>query len=121
MVDDNEITISTVFVATKQMIDDLNSDKPKLMMQDTTFKTNVERYKLLKWVFVERLTNKTKVAAFAIILDERKDTFREVISTSAPQYFFLDKDFNQEDVLRHVYEEAGCDIEVLFCLFSTQM
>lgn len=74
-------TLATIFVATKKMIDDYHEERPNLLMQDTTFKTNVQRYKLLKCVFVNHKTNKTKVAAFAVILDERMDTYKEVIET----------------------------------------
>ena len=55
--DQSPATLSTIFIATKTMIDQYNKEKPTLIMQDTTFKTNVQRYKLLKWVFVDRQTN----------------------------------------------------------------
>ena len=99
------------------------------MLKEFIFVRNglhIQRYKLLKWDFVNRKTNKTIVAAFAVILDERMDTYKEVIETfqqlyegEAPKFFFVDKDFTQDNVLTDVYQKAGCPIECLYCLFHT--
>ena len=65
--------IQTIFVSSKKMLSNLDKHQPDLMQIDTTFNTNRQKYKLVLFVYPCRHSNKTRVAAYALLADERDD------------------------------------------------
>lgn len=71
-------------------------------------------------MYICRLTGRTNVAAFAFLLDERKENvrvalekFAEIYSNKLPHHFFVDKDFDQRDLLIELFKSC----EIHYCSF----
>ena len=115
--------IHSIFISTGRMIRNLKKHQPQLIQLDTTFGTNKQRYKLGVFVYPCRLSNKTRVAAFALLADEREPnitfmvtnfkTIFEQESVPVPSYFFVDKDFTQLHVLQRIFDAAT----IYLCVF----
>ena len=109
--------ISSIFVSTSSMISNLKAHRPDLVLLDTTFGTNVDKYKLAMFVYPCRRTNRTRVAAFAFLSDERDANvgfmLQQFHSLYQPKYFFVDKDFHQLRMLKRIFLEST----VFLCIF----
>ena len=114
--DQTKVT-TAIFVSTKKMIDDIDRHKPQLVLLDTTFGVCAERYKLAMFVYPCRLSNKTRVAAFCLMADEREQTveffLQEFANICQPSFFFVDKDFNQMKLLFKTWPSC----HVFLCVF----
>ena len=109
--------IEAVIVSTATMITNIKSHVPDLVLLDTTFGTNVDKYKLATLVYPCRRTNGTRVAAFVLLSDERDgnvqfmlEQFRNICQ---PPFFFVDKDFHQLSLLNKLFPSST----TFLCIF----
>ena len=73
--------VRALFISTATMKNHLKKHKPDLIQLDTTFGTNKQRYKVGAFVYPCRRTNKTRVAAFSLLADEREPNIQFMISS----------------------------------------
>ena len=92
---DNAGNLECLFVSTASMVRDLAHYQPHVVQLDTTFSTNRELYKLLKLVYCCSKTGKTRVAAFAFMVNEVASTvqfalesFREMCPYVSGKLYF---------------------------------
>ena len=115
--------IRAVFVATSSQKSNIEQHKPKLFQLDTTFGTNRQKYKLAVFVYPCRQSNKTRVAAFALLADERQENIEFMLRQFhalfpidlLPKFFFVDKDFTQMAAIKAIFPGS----QVYLCIFHT--
>ena len=100
------------------MKNDLLRFEPTLILLDTTHQTNSNLYKLLVFVYVCTTTGGTRVAGLAFLINETNDSVSSVLQSfhrlhSKVDYFMVDKDFDQNDLLMKYFPKAT----LLLCIF----
>ena len=96
----------------------LKSDPPVIQM-DTTFNIEKAQYKLTAFCYLNPLTDKTEVAALALVSTESEENFDFVLSCFRSLnpvdeiVFLVDKDFTCIDSIKRTFPRAT----VLLCIF----
>ena len=109
---DDRNFVDVLWIQTAEMVHMLQSEKPRLFQNDTTFGTQREGYKLHIPIYHSNKTNMWEVAGLLFLNAETKDKvdtgmdfFRNALIScgclnSTPLIFFVDKDFDYIDSLK---------------------
>ena len=121
--DPNSNIVDVIFIQTKKMKEELFDNKPHVFECDTTFNTNIEKYKL--WISAYRnfKTDMFEIAGIILLSHETADLVKIALEffkdslpkISMPLILFVDKNFNHVNVLRNTF--INCT--VLLCHVHT--
>ena len=97
------------------------SANPPLIQMDTSFEFESARYKVAAFCYLDSNSDKTEIAAFAMMSQETAECFQFVleefskICVRLDLIFLIDKDFTEMESLRKVFPSEI----VLLCVFHT--
>ena len=116
---DPDGTVKSLFVSSKTMKGSLLRSDPPVVQMDTTFNIDQAQYKLSAFCYLNPFTDKTEVAALALVSTESEENFNFVLSCFRSIYpvdeivFLVDKDFTCIDSIYRTFPHAT----VLLCIF----
>ena len=99
-------SVDVLMIQTKDMVERINSESPRLFQCDTTFGTSKQHYKLYTIIYHSNVTDKWEIAALIFLSTEVKEKvetglnfFRESLSVcgvniSGSLIFYCDKDWD---------------------------
>ena len=73
--DDPDGSINTLFITTNKMKAAYSSARPTVIQLDTSFNFEQARYKVAAFCYLDPNTNKTEIAAYAILNQETASAF----------------------------------------------
>ena len=116
---DPDGTVKSLFVSSKTMKGSLLKSDPPVVQMDTTFNIDKAQYKLTAFCYLNPLTDKTEVAALALVSTESEENFDFVLSCFRSLnpvdeiVFLVDKDFTCIDSIKRTFPR----VTVLLCIF----
>ena len=116
---DGEGCVDSLFISSAQMKRKFVKNNPFCIQMDTTFNIEEGKYKLVAFCYLDLTSNRTEVAAFALVAAEGEGNFNFVLSelkslNQRNDYIFLvDKDFTEIETIRRIFP----GVVVLLCTF----
>ena len=111
--------VQSIVFATAKQLAEIERSQPNVNLLDMTYGCCSEKYKTACIVYPCSLTGGTRIACTALLLNETTHTVQKFLeqyqSIFAPNFFFVDKDFGQMEVLRLVFPNS----RILLCAFHT--
>ena len=120
-VDDDDGKMKAMFITSNKMKSAFKSSNPPLIQMDTSFEFESARYKVAAFCYLDTNSDKTEIAAFAMMSQETESCFKFVleefskICVRQDLIFLIDKDFTEMETLRKVFPSSM----VLLCVFHT--
>ena len=111
--------MQALFITSLKMKAAFRAANPTLIQLDTSFEFEKARYKVAAFCYLDTNSDKTEIAAFAMMSEESSTCFEFVlnhfsrISVRQDLIFIIDKDFTEMSSIRKVFPTAI----VLLCIF----
>ena len=116
---DGDGCVDSLFISSAKMKRKFVQHNPFSIQMDTTFNIEEGKYKLVAFCYLDLTSDRTEVAAFALVAAEGESNFNFVLSelkslNERNDYIFLvDKDFNGIETVRRIFP----GVAVLLCTF----
>ena len=116
---DKNDEMQALFITSQKMKAAFRAANPTLIQLDTSFEFEKARYKVAAFCYLDTNSDKTEIAAFAMMSEESSTCFEFVlnhfsrISVRQDVIFIIDKDFTEMSSIRKVFPTAI----VLLCVF----
>ena len=117
--DDPDCSMKSLFITTNKMKSAYSAARPTVVQLDTSFNFEQARYKVAAFCYLDPNTNKTEIAAYAILSQETASSFEfslrnfSRLSDVTDLIFMVDKDFTEIETIRKVCPSST----VLLCIF----
>lgn len=111
--------VDALFISSGKMKQKFKEHNPLSIQMDTTFNIEEGKYKLVAFCYLDMQSNKTEIAAFALIANESESNFYFILQelkslNDREDYIFLvDKDFTGINTIKRTFSE----VVVLLCAF----
>ena len=113
--------MKAMFFTSGKMMSAFRFQNTNVIQMDTSFEIENARYKLAAMCYLDTASDKTEIAAYALMSDETAESFEFVLKEFSKicvrqnLVFLVDKDFTQLKILHKVFPSA----RVLLCIFHT--
>ena len=120
-IDDKDGKMKALFITSRKMKAAFRSSNPNLIQLDTSFDFDKARYKVAAFCYLDTNSDKSEIAAFAMMSEETKECFDFIlgqftkICIRQDLIFIIDKDFTEQASIRKVFPNSI----VLLCVFHT--
>ena len=118
-IEDKDKTMKALFITSQKMKSAFRAANPTLMQLDTSFEFEKARYKVAAFCYLDPNSDKTEIAAYAMMSEESTVCFEFVlrqfsrICVRQDLIFIIDKDFTECRSIKKVFPAAI----VLLCIF----
>ena len=117
--DDKDGKMKALFISSSKMKAAFRSCNPPLLQTDTSFEFEKSRYKVCAFCYLDTNSDRSEIAAYALMSEESGECFQFVLSHLAKiccrqdLIFLVDKDFTEISSIRKVFPLSV----VLLCIF----
>ena len=114
--------MKALFITSQKMKSAFRSCNPTLIQLDTSFEFEKARYKVAAFCYLDTNSDKTEIAAFALMSQESAECFGFVlghfsqICIRQDLIFIIDKDFTEISSIRKVFPSSIILICIFHCL-----
>ena len=118
-IDDKDGKMKALFITSRKMKSAFRSSNPTLIQLDTSFEFDRSRYKVAAFCYLDTNSDKTEIAAFAMMSEESTKCFDFILQQFSKicirqdLMFIIDKDFTEQGSIRKVFPSSV----VLLCVF----